>query len=343
MREIAEVVGVSSMTVSRALRNDPKISDQTKERVRTVCEEMGYVPDPRVSELMSHLRRSWSRRSVETIAYLHLLPEAPTGAPLVSEKRMQQGCVERTRELGFHLDEFLWKTSEISVKRMIGILRARGIRGIMAHITGSLPQEIDDLISHFAMATTDETMTTLNHAIPDHFKNMSIAIDELWRRGYRRIGFYLLHRVKDWTADNWKAAMVYHLANRGAYHPDALCLQPTVSEEVLRAWMARYRPDVIISHIPVVQIAECLRKIGMRAPEDIGIASVEWQAQFPDIAGIDQNSEWVGASAVDLVARQLAYNETGYPPFPKKLLVGGQWRDGMTVRPPGSPTETARP
>lgn len=43
MDDIARAVGVSKSTVSRALSDSPQISERTKERIRAIAEEQGYV------------------------------------------------------------------------------------------------------------------------------------------------------------------------------------------------------------------------------------------------------------------------------------------------------------
>ena len=45
MRDVAQAVGMSPMTVSRALRDDNTVSAQTRARVRQVAQELGYVYD----------------------------------------------------------------------------------------------------------------------------------------------------------------------------------------------------------------------------------------------------------------------------------------------------------
>ncbi|WP_432541470.1 LacI family DNA-binding transcriptional regulator [Kineococcus sp. SYSU DK002] len=42
-RDVARVAGVSQPTVSRALRDDPRLSDRTKQRVREAADLLGYV------------------------------------------------------------------------------------------------------------------------------------------------------------------------------------------------------------------------------------------------------------------------------------------------------------
>ena len=43
MRDVAALAGVSTMTVSRTLHDDPRITDDTKSRVRAALNQLGYV------------------------------------------------------------------------------------------------------------------------------------------------------------------------------------------------------------------------------------------------------------------------------------------------------------
>jgi DNA-binding LacI/PurR family transcriptional regulator len=45
LKDIAERAGVSVMTVSKALRDEPDVSEATKTRLKVMAQEMGYLPD----------------------------------------------------------------------------------------------------------------------------------------------------------------------------------------------------------------------------------------------------------------------------------------------------------
>ena len=51
MRDVAVAVGVSTMTVSRAFRDDESVSAQTRARIRKVATQMGYVYDSTAAAL----------------------------------------------------------------------------------------------------------------------------------------------------------------------------------------------------------------------------------------------------------------------------------------------------
>ena len=45
LKTIAEKCGVSTATVSKALNDQKDISEETKSRIRTVAEQLGYFPN----------------------------------------------------------------------------------------------------------------------------------------------------------------------------------------------------------------------------------------------------------------------------------------------------------
>ena len=53
LKDIAAKAGVSVMTVSKALRDEPDISAKTKARVQLIADKMGYVPDSSAQALRS--------------------------------------------------------------------------------------------------------------------------------------------------------------------------------------------------------------------------------------------------------------------------------------------------
>jgi LacI family transcriptional regulator len=55
--DVAKLVGVSQPTVSRALRDDPSISVATRELVKQVATELGYVPSERGRSLSTNATR----------------------------------------------------------------------------------------------------------------------------------------------------------------------------------------------------------------------------------------------------------------------------------------------
>jgi hypothetical protein len=74
-------------------------------------------------------------------------------------------------------------------------------------------------------------------------------------------------------------------------------------------------------------------------------ATLGWQPDRPEVAGIDQQAEVLGAAAVDLLVAQEQRNERGLPEHPRMILTEGLWRDGPSApkaRPTGRHRDSSR-
>ena len=58
IKEVAALAGVSPSTVSRTCKNNPSISEETKERVRRAMAQLGYEPNFQASNLASQNSRA---------------------------------------------------------------------------------------------------------------------------------------------------------------------------------------------------------------------------------------------------------------------------------------------
>ena len=58
IKDVAALAGVSPSTVSRTCKNNPSISEETKERVRKAMAELGYEPNFQASNLASRNTRT---------------------------------------------------------------------------------------------------------------------------------------------------------------------------------------------------------------------------------------------------------------------------------------------
>ena len=74
LKEIAEAAGVSVMTVSRALRKQSNVSEETQTRIQHIATQLGYRPNPLVSALMSYRRSARPASSHSTLAYITNFP-----------------------------------------------------------------------------------------------------------------------------------------------------------------------------------------------------------------------------------------------------------------------------
>src|SRR5262245_16926091 len=63
VRQIARRLNVSHTTVSRALKDDPRISVAVRKKIRGAAETLGYRPDPMLSALAAY-RKGQTKKSI---------------------------------------------------------------------------------------------------------------------------------------------------------------------------------------------------------------------------------------------------------------------------------------
>lgn len=89
LKDIAQLAGVSVMTVSKALRDEPDVSSATKTRIKQLAQQTGYVPDSSAQGLRT-----------KTTKLFGLVIPAPTN-PVYA--RIIFAIEERAQELGYDL------------------------------------------------------------------------------------------------------------------------------------------------------------------------------------------------------------------------------------------------
>jgi DNA-binding LacI/PurR family transcriptional regulator len=76
LRDVAASTGHSAATVSRALRGDRRITEAVRKKILRAAQKLGYRRDPKLAQLMSHLRLSKRRSFQGTLAWITNLDPA---------------------------------------------------------------------------------------------------------------------------------------------------------------------------------------------------------------------------------------------------------------------------
>jgi LacI family transcriptional regulator len=253
-----------------------------------------------------------------------------------------RGAEARAGELGYRLENFWLREPGSSARRLSQILRARGIRGLLI---GPIQHPEEPLPLPWAQLTVATISYSLrapevHRACHAHFRGMYRTMDELIRRGFRRIGFVTSREFEYRVYSLWEAAYRVHQHRL----PAAARLEPLVfpreaEPAALRAWVKATRPEVVVNAVPGVY--ELLRAAGWRMPQDLSFVHLDLSARLKaaGVAGIDQLSGIVGGAALELVINQLHTNVGGPPDHPVTQLIEGTWIEGRTL---GAPAASAR-
>ncbi len=331
MTDVARRVGVHPATVSRALRNDPRITPAQRERVLRAAEALGYRKNPLVAALMSARRTGTAARYHATLAFLTHYPPGRAGFFATEFGQLFHGVKARAHALGYQVEELNGKSPHLSPHRLSEILHHRGIHGVIVAPLHSIhdPVQLD-----WAQVSTVAIGYSL-HQVPvsrvshNHFNGITLAIRQCRAAGRKRLGLVLPRRVHEKVEKRWLAALLLDQTEHGGRDRVPHLLFEESEEPQFRAWIQTHRPDALLClNVPLVQ--SWLARIGPEA-DDVAIVSLDRRPRDRGIAGIDQDYERVGAAAVDALLGMLHRNERGLPPKPFTLLLDGTWVDGRSL------------
>ncbi|MEX2381359.1 MAG: LacI family DNA-binding transcriptional regulator [Opitutales bacterium] len=331
MREVAARAGVSLMTVSYALREDPRIPEATRERVKKAASALGYQVNPLVSALMAQRR---SGKTEEGGANLAVLMPGTKDSGYNLEAYLP-GARERAEERGYGLDIFHVEEEGVGGKHLTRVLRARNIHGVLIPHMGRQTHLEGDW-RFFSVVAHGYTLLEPNfhRVVSDLYHGALLALEQLTLLGYRRIGLVLDEITSRNTHHLWRAAYLMHQRSLPVRQrlPEIL-LDHANWQTPLQKWRDRHQPEVILHNFP--RLRPFLEEQGLRVPGDMALAYLDMKvSQGPElyeVAGIDQRWEAVGEAMVDVLIAKLHNNERGIPEMPRTVLVPPKWVDGPTA------------
>lgn len=336
LQQIAQTAGVSAMTVSRVMHHSPRVSAKTRERVQQAIESLGYQPDPHLARMMTIVR---GRKKSRVRAVIAVIRETVPKDALQSSTYQYvpiEDIRRRASQHGYHAEEFWLGKDGLDPARLVGILQARGIEGIIVSPQSSqmLCAQLD--YAPFAAATFGFGLTqpSLHRAAGNMNLGIQLAVKELQARGYQRIGLAVTQWVDHRAEGAYSGAMLHVQQAIPLVQRVPVLLFPhndfSRCRKEFMEWMLSERPDALITfdqHVP-----DWLQKMGLRVPEDIGLVVHDWTLAMKGYAGIYQRRDHVAAAGVDLVATQLLQNESGVPEVPRQILIPPEWIEGPSVR-----------
>jgi LacI family transcriptional regulator len=332
LQTIADKAGVSRAAVSLALRNQPGISAETRDRIKKIAEDLGYRPNPMVSALMAHLKSIRPLASIGSIPFITDFPTRDEWRDYPTVLRYFNGASERALQSGYRLDEMWLREPGMSARKMHSILVNRGVEGVLIAPLPEGRRHISLDLGSFAVSTIGYSLVRpkVHRAVHRHIESLRLAVHKLRHLGYRRIAL-AIHESQDRRNEfNWSTAYAGYQISLPAKERIPIFYLDTDDTPKFSKWLKTSKPEVILAGNS--QILEKLTKAGISVPKDIGVALLDYSSLDKDFAGIDQQPEWVGAAAVDMIVAQINRNERGVPASPRQITTEGVWVPGKTVR-----------
>lgn len=332
LKDVARHLGVDTSTVSRALRDHPRISLSTRQAAKRVVEELGYRASPMVTALMRLRRMRQSERHV-VLAYVTAYPTRYGWRPPHHDRPDYfPGAAERAKELGYKLEHFWLAEPGMTSERFASILINRGITGLLI---GRLPPGKNEVVlpwERFSSVALGLTLQApqVHHVTEAAFAAAHVAMDRLFEAGKRRIGF-VFSEPDDSPGVGRRYLGAYLEQQLRLMKRDRLphCVHgesETFPSRFLE-WFERWRPDALLAtHADAV--VRCFSSAGREVPAGLRLVSLVNDKLEQGFAGIHHDPAQLGAIAVDTLVGMLYRGETGLPTSAHFVQVPGRWVEG---------------
>lgn len=332
IRDIALHAGVSTATVSLALRGTGRMSPETREKVRLTAEALGYQAHPLLSKALSMVRQSGEQRYRETLAFI-VEWETETGPE--HQKEIHAAASAKATNLGYKLETFLISGKPAEHRRLSRMLRARGIRGlIVIPRLGSPQPRLHFDWPYFAAVEIGRTIwhpRNLHHVETSNYAKVTSALHLLKKIGYRRIGMAVEPMQNHHESGTYYAAFLLSQIRQPSKQRIPI-LAPTGpwSEKNFRSWMNHYKPDVLYAHAAVAPIlCGWLKNLNLRMPQDVSLFCTNVQNE--QWSGLRRDYGGMGRSAVEMLSLLLQNEELGLSGNPRCWQVDEFWQAGSSL------------
>jgi DNA-binding LacI/PurR family transcriptional regulator len=334
VRDIAEACGVHYTTVARSLKNDPRISAATREKVTAVAKRLGYMADPMMAAFSAYRQKNRIASFHGTLAWVTNFSGRTDWKNPATELYFQ-GARERAQELGYKLEEFWLRESGMSPRRASNILISRGVRGLLLCPQPGAHTRLDIQWESFSAVTLGYSMSrpNLHRVTTAHFHSVGQLFAKLRRLGHKRIGLVCWKHANERNDRLWSAG---YLDQTDSHAPEKAlpvcsCRKNGHNKKAFFKWYERHKPDAIITNNYASGPLQWLQERGVSVPGETSVAMLSLQQRDTGLAGIDERPVLIGRAATDLIARMLSDGERGIPDVPIRMMIEGGWVNGWTV------------
>jgi len=297
---------------------------------------MGYVPDPALGRLNAYRRGAGNPKSHSVLAWINLWEDPKRLYENPTYQQYREGSEEQAKSLGYKIEEFCPGKANLTISRLIDILRNRGITGLL------LPPVRHTGISNLELPWDSFSTVRFGHSasyISTHvvgsaqFQTAFDAVTILFKRGLRSIGFVFYSDEESKTVSNFLGGYLaaFHKNKEDLKIPPLIFKQPQLEKSRIQfmEWYFENRPEVIF--VQDAFIYNWLIQAGLKIPDDVKLVHlalpVGGKVKF---SGMHQDSRMIGSQAVSFLDRLIRHNERGIPETPVEVLINSHWIDGET-------------
>jgi LacI family transcriptional regulator, repressor for deo operon, udp, cdd, tsx, nupC, and nupG len=324
MKDVAAVLGVSTATVSRALKNDPAISLATRRAVAAVAQRVQYRPHAAARRLRT-----------KTTSLIGVVVQS-VGDGYIGEVVL--GIQGRARELGYQPLFFATEGRSDLESAALDVFLSEQVTELIAVSPTGKPELLQQAVAegmHVAVINGDEAVprqlfARVTHAVaPQDAGNLGmrqpdsrirhIAFDDV-RAGRLAVAHLTGLRHRSFVhlrGPDVSSSLLRLLGYRQALTEAGLWPQPVIEagspvmpsrQAAVAAFLASVRPPVAMvayDDMSAVAALHAAHRAGWRVPEDLSVVGID-DIQFagytnPGLTTVAQPKYQLGALAVDAV------------------------------------------
>ncbi|MDB5201106.1 MAG: LacI family transcriptional regulator [Ferruginibacter sp.] len=323
IKDIAKALGISTSTVSRALRDSYEISPETKQLVLDCAETLNYRPNPIALSLKE--RRSRSIGVVVCEIANSFFSQVINGIESIAYDKGYNVIISQSHE---SYEREMMDLHYLSSRSVDGLLislstETNDISHLQALHQKGLPIVMFDRIS-------DEIQT--HCVVADNFKGAYEATEHLIQRGYKKIAAIANSEFLSITTERlagYKEALhTYGHKYNNAYVKHCFyggMVFSEIEEAVNKLFTLKQRPDAIITTSDKLTTG-CLKTLvrrGIRVPEDIALVGFSnsdlAELLNPPLTVLRQPAMEMGRDATELLL-QLIESKRPITQFEKRVL-----------------------
>jgi LacI family transcriptional regulator len=329
IKDIANKLGLSTSTVSRALKDHPDISPKTRTAVKELAGLLGYRPNRIALNLRNNSTRTLGLIIPEIEHYF--FSAIINGIEEVAYKNDYSVMVFQSNE---SYKREVINTQAVLTNRVDGVLvsfskETRDFSHFQRLIDNEIPVVFFDRVTEELQA---------DQVVADDYQGAFLAVNHLIEKGCRRIA----HFAAPQTLTIGKSRLSgYHdaLLKHGIpYNPSLVVLADTfetakkAAHEILRK---TERPDgfFAVNDMSAIAIIKAARELGIRVPDDVKVVGFENSKSSaliePELTSVDQFGFELGREACLLLLKRLKDDDdvSEFKPVKKviktKLVVRG--------------------
>lgn len=304
MRDIAEKLGISKVSVCLALNGAKNVSEQTRKKVFETAEKLGYKKDALISTVMSNIRLQERNNFCETIAIINANKDENALQKYPIFSKYISGIKSEADNLGYAIYEVWLHNPNLNERTLGNIMKARGIRGgiILAHTTSdSLSSHFESIWNKFKFVSAGikTRNSKIDFVCADKFLIARRAAEKAIELGNKRLGFVMDKDIDDIVDGRFSGGFLYaqlSLPMEFRIPPFLDVAAARKDINIFKKWLNTFKPEAILSLSNYT--SEWLENLSGKISQPLRIIKIDCPSENSEWIGMDSNYELVGRMAV---------------------------------------------